>query len=106
MPLEVTRCPGLPSYGPPAVSFPEKLGRRGREGFVVEFRTEKDTWIGNFGGGLGGIDFVGLHPNRRDAIVIAQGALWVVDPETHTARETLCGIFTMLPVTNPDGWVF
>ena len=38
--------PGLPSYGPLALSFPRSDSSR--EGYVVEFETAFGTWIGNF----------------------------------------------------------
>lgn len=49
---------GLPPYGPMAISFPEELGKKGQEGMVVEFQTNKETWVGNFRQGLGKVDLV------------------------------------------------
>jgi hypothetical protein len=97
---------GLPPYGPPATAFPAEWGRLGREGTVVEFETEAGTWVGNFQPGLGGLQFVALHPNRRDAVVIAAGDLWVVNPDARTAERLLPAIDAALEVQDPDGWVF
>ena len=83
---------GLPPYGPPAIAFPGEWGRLGREGIVVEFRTEAGTWVGNFQPGLGGLQLAGLHPNKRDAVVIAAGDLWVIDPGVRTAERLLPAI--------------
>ncbi len=77
----VKRLPGLPPYGPLATAFPDEWGRVGREGTVVEFKTEAGTWVGNFQPGLGGLEFVGLHPNQRDVVIIVGGDLWVVNPD-------------------------
>jgi len=96
----------LPPYGPPAIAFPGEWGRLGREGIVVEFRTEAGTWVGNFQPGLGGLQLAGLHPNERDAVVIAAGDLWVVDPDVRTAERLLPAIDAALEVRDPDGWVY
>ncbi len=97
---------GLPPYGPPAIAFPGEWGRLGREGIVVEFRTEAGTWVGNFQPGLGGLQLAGLHPNKRDAVVIAAGDLWVIDPGVRTAERLLPAIDAALEVRDPDGWVY
>ena len=40
---------GLPPYGPMEKPFPERFGRSGSEGFVVEFLPEEsEKWVGNF----------------------------------------------------------
>jgi hypothetical protein len=98
--------PGLPPYGPLATAFPAEWGRLGREGTVVEFKTERATWVGNFQPGLGGLQFAAVHPNQRDAVVIAAGDLWVVNPKERTAEQLLPAIDTALEVQEPDGWVF
>jgi hypothetical protein len=97
---------GLPSYGPAAISFPPDWGHLGREGTVVEFKTEASTWVGNFQPGLGGVQFAGLHPNKQYAVVIADGDLWVVDTDDRTAQQLLPAIDMALEVQDPDGWVF
>ncbi len=94
---------GLPPYGPPAIALPGEWGRLGREGIVVEFRTEAGTWVGNFQPGLGGLQLAGLHPNKRDAVVIAAGDLWVIDPGVRTAERLLPAIDAALEVRDPDG---
>ena len=98
--------PGLPPYGPLATAFPAEWGRLGREGTVVEFKTERATWVGDFQPGLGGLQLVAVHPNQRDAVVIAAGDLWVVNPQERTAEQLLPAIDTALEVREPDGWVF
>ena len=104
--LQVTVLPGLPAYGPMATAFPADWGRRGHEGFVVEFKTAATTWVGNFADGFGGIRLASVHPNQRDAVVIAGGDLWIVDPEARTSVKLLSAIDQSLEVNDPDGWVF
>jgi hypothetical protein len=97
---------GLPPYGPMPTAFPPEWGYLGREGLVVEFATETDAWVANFRPGSGGLRFSGLHPNMIDAIVIADGDLWIIDPRLRTAVRTLPAIEAMWKVDNPEGWVF
>jgi hypothetical protein len=97
---------GLPPYGPPATAFPDEWGRLGREGIVVEFKMEAETWVGNFQPGLGGILLVDVHPNKQDVVVIAAGDLWVVHPHIRSAERLLPAIDAALEVRDPDGWVF
>lgn len=105
MMLSVTVLAGLPPYGEMAIAYPETWAQTGREGVVVEFESETAKWVGNFRPGLGGLELAALHPNRRDAVVIAAGDLWVVNGETRSAEHLLPGIVTAVPVTGPDGWI-
>ena len=98
--------PGLPPYGPPAEAFPKEWGKLGREGAVVKFETSAGSWVGNFRPGLGGLTLVEVHPNRVDALVLAGGDLWVVDPTSRNAEVLLPAVFSLLAVQGPDGWVF
>jgi hypothetical protein len=82
------------------------MGALGREGMVVEFTTEAAVWVGNFRPGLEGLQFAGLHPNELDVVVIANGDLWIVDPHTRTAVQTLPALNGILEVRDPDGWIF
>ena len=97
---------GLPPYGPVATAFPPEWARLGHEGVVVEFETKAGAWIGNFEPGIAGLEFVGIHPNKRHAIVIAAGDLWSVDPDERTAQQLLPAIDAALEVYDPVGWVF
>ena len=97
---------GLPPYGAMATAFPSEWGRLGREGIVVEFESGGDSWIANFRPGLGGLRVVYPHPNRHDAVVIASGDLWVVNPEQRSAEMLLPAINMALEVQDPNGWVF
>jgi hypothetical protein len=102
----VTLLPGLWAYGPLATAFPAEWGRFGREGTVVEFKTDAAEWVGNFRPGLGGIELANVHPNKRDAVVVAGGDLWVVDPARRTAELLLPAIDAATEVEDPHGWVF
>ncbi len=82
------------------------MGRLGREGTVVEFMVEADAWVGNFQPGLGGLEFAELHPNGRDAVVIATGDLWVVSPVHRSAERLLPAIEAAFQVRDPNGWIF
>jgi hypothetical protein len=55
---------------------------------------------------LGGVQLVELHPNGRDAIVIANGDLWCVDILNRTAQQILPAIDSAFSVESPSGWVF
>ena len=104
--LHVTHLSGLPAYGPVPTAFPAEWGRLGREGSVVEFNTQPGTWVGNFKPGLGVVNLAGVHPNGRDAVIIAAGDLWVVNPETRTGQLLLPAIDAALEVREPNGWIF
>ena len=106
MNLPVRLLGGLPPYGPMATAFPSEWGRLGREGIVVEFKTEGSTWVANFQPGLGGLNFAQVHPNGRDAVVVASGDLWVVNPVQRSAERLLPALNAALEVRDPDGWVF
>jgi hypothetical protein len=97
---------GLPAYGALPAAFPAEWGRLGREGTVVEFKTASATWVGNFRPGLGGLELAQLHPNKRDAVVVAAGDLWVVDAPSRSAELVLPAIDTAWEVRNPEGWIF
>ena len=80
--------PGLPPYGPPAISFTEKGPREWREGLVVCFHpSHSEPWVGNFLGGLTNCNSVLDHPNGSDVIVVSMGEVFVVDPETRNLRD-------------------
>ena len=82
--------PGLPPYGPMAVSFTERGDQEFREGLVVRFYPEKsDPWIGNFLGGMTNCTTVLDHPNETDVIVVAKGDACVVDLEGRAIRDRI-----------------
>lgn len=105
MSVAVTRCAGLPPYGPLARGFPAHWGALGREGVVVEFRSEAGSWIGNFAPGEFHLDLVAVHPNGRDAVVVSRGNVFVVDVAAGTA-ECVDETVAALEVSEPPGWVF
>lgn len=85
--------PGLPPYGPLAISFPRLWGRSGQEGLVVEFCLgDSARWIGNFRPGLACANRVLHHPDQRRVLVLSSGTLWVVDIATQTAEEIALAI--------------
>jgi len=97
---------GLPPYGPMPTTFPPEWGYLGREGTVVEFKTEEGVWVGNFQPGLGRLQFAGLHPDGLNVIVIAAGDLWIVNPGERTAVRMLPSLEAILEVHYPEGWLF
>jgi hypothetical protein len=104
--VAVNFLPGLPPYGPLPAAFPARWGTSGRQGTVVEFRTADGSWVANFQPGIAGIDLAEVHPNGRDAVVVASGDLWLVNTEARTAECLLPAIDSVLAVDNPKGWVF
>jgi hypothetical protein len=104
--VSVKQLPGLPPYGPSPQAFPVDWGRLGRQGVVVEFTIERGSWVGNFQPGLAGLEFVGIHPNKEDAVVIASGDLWVILPESRRAERLLPAIDSAIEVHDPEGWIF
>ena len=105
MSLTVTLLSGLPAYGPLATPFPAEWGRSGREGTVVEFKMDDQAWVGNFKPGLGDFELAQVHPNNQDAIVIAGGDLWVVNPVQRTGSILLTAIDAAIEVKKPNGWL-
>jgi hypothetical protein len=82
--------PGLPPYGPMAVSFTRNGATEHREGLVIRFHpNESASWVGNFVGAPTGYTTVLDHPNERDVIVIAHGDGCVIDPEQRILRDRI-----------------
>lgn len=82
--------PGLPPYGPMAVSFSKSGGQEHREGLVVRFFPGKsEPWVGNFIGGTTGCNIVLDHPNETYIIVVAQGEAFIVDPERRAVLDRM-----------------
>jgi len=82
--------PGLPAYGPRAISFTLHGEREHREGLVVRFYPRhSEPWTGNFIDGTTICTAVLEHPNKSDIIVIAQGEGSIVDPETRTIHDRI-----------------
>jgi hypothetical protein len=100
--------PGLPPYGPMAVSFTIHGAREHREGLVVRFYPRmSEPWIGNFLGGMTACTVVLDHPNETDVIVVAQGMACVVDPENRIICHNIaCDIEQIIPVPPLGSIVF
>jgi hypothetical protein len=82
--------PGLPAYGPAAVSFDE----RGKysEGLVVRFYPKQaEPWVANFSGRPTKYNAVLDHPDGADVIVVTGGGACIVDPETRKIRHRISG---------------
>jgi hypothetical protein len=92
--------PGLPPYGPMAVSFTKNGATEHREGLVVRFYPKgSDPWVGNFLGGTTAYTVVLDHPNGPDVIIIAQGDVSIIDPERRTIHDwTAPDITAVIPV--------
>jgi hypothetical protein len=72
--------PGLPPYGPPALSFPQADAYS--EGFVVEFTTTSgDVWVGNFATWKGRQGSVHAELGPGAVLIVAGGAGYVVDAD-------------------------
>ena len=73
--------PGLPPYGPPALSFPRQNAFQ--EGFVVEFIADKgEAWVANFAK-LSPDGICAIYPELgpRSIFVLAGGTGYIVDSE-------------------------
>jgi hypothetical protein len=90
--LELSVLPGLPPYGKLAQTFSATGLGRHSEGLVVKIQAEGGhTWVANFVRGLTKFDFVAPHPNGHDALVIAGGQAYVVDPTREDLRNAFGG---------------
>jgi hypothetical protein len=82
--------PGLPTYGPMAISFTKNGAREHREGLVVRFYpTKSEPWVGNFIGGMTACNIVLEHPNETYVIVVARGEAHIVDPERRVVLDRM-----------------
>src|SRR5690242_7494503 len=91
-PMRFEILPGLPPYGPKALSFTERGEQEFREGLVVRFHPEKsDPWVGNFLGGMTNCTTVLNHPNEMDVIVVAKGDARVIDLERRSVLDRIGG---------------
>jgi hypothetical protein len=89
--------PGLPPYGPTAISFTMNGAREHREGLVVRFYpAASEPWIGNFIEGDTACNMVLDHPNGTWVIVVAQGGVCFVDPERPTVIGRMAGDVTQV----------
>jgi hypothetical protein len=80
--------PGLPPYGPMAISFTKNGAREHREGLVVRFYpTASEPWVGNFIGGVNAYNAVLDPPNETYVIVVARGEACIVDPERRAVHR-------------------
>jgi hypothetical protein len=94
--------PGLPPYGPMALSFPEHGRGLFSEGLVVRFTPfSRNAWIGNFQRGSTGPDTVLEHPDQQHTLVVSGGVGYIIDPETATLTHQLSGLI-MHVIPAPD----
>lgn len=72
--------PGLPPYGPAALSFPRSDAFS--EGFVVEFVTERsETWVGNFAKWNKRESSIHTELGSSAVVIVAGGAGYLVDAD-------------------------
>jgi hypothetical protein len=84
--------PGLPPYGELPLRFSAHGGGTHSEGFVVEFQTGTDQkWVGNFARGANKFDWIDSHPNGRDALVVAGGQGYLIEPNLRIVISTFGG---------------
>jgi hypothetical protein len=105
MVLIARRLAGLPASGPPPFTFPKEWGSLGREGLVVEFTTDAESWVANFAGGFTNLNLVSLPERWSHAVVIAGGDFWLVDPVTRVAKLVVPAVEAAYEVKAPAGWV-
>jgi hypothetical protein len=89
--------PGLPPYGPTAISFTMNGAHEHREGLVVRFYpAASEPWVGNFIEGDTACNVVLDYPNGTWVIVVAQGGVCFVDPERPTVIDRMAGDVTQV----------
>ncbi len=88
MPTALRALPGLPPYGELPLGFSAHGGGTHSEGFVIEFQTAAGKWVGNFVHGLNTFDWRGSHPNGREALVVAGGQGYLIEPNLRTVLST------------------
>jgi hypothetical protein len=100
--------PGLPAYGPMAISFTKNGAREHREGLVVRFYPrESEPWVGNFVGDLTACNIVLEHPNKTHIIVVARGEAHIVDPERRAVIDRLSfDVHQVIPVPSLGSVIF
>ena len=96
--LIVRPLSALPTSETPVLRFSATGAGLHAEGFVVEFTLGHSSWNGNFARGVSQIDTVTHHHDCRDALVIAGGTAYVVDPAAQAIRchfgGTIVDMFT------------
>src|SRR5262245_47631204 len=98
------KLPGLPADDDSTiVAFPPDWAGAKGKGLVVEFADgDGRAWIGNFRKGTTALSQIALHPNGRDVVVIADGAMWIVDPQQRTAQDLWRDAQEAWRLQNPD----
>jgi hypothetical protein len=83
--------PGLPAYGPPALSFPKPNAFR--EGLIVEFINAKgEAWVANFAKfSPDGLSAVYSEFGPRAVCVVAGGAGYIVDSDERKLTREIGG---------------
>lgn len=82
--------PGLPPYGPAALSFPAPDAFS--EGLVVRFATStRPQWVANFAPGFGQLNDVRVELGPQAVIVVAQGAGYCIDVDRQQLVANLAG---------------
>jgi hypothetical protein len=90
--FELSVLPGLPAYGEPARPFSAAGTGMQSEGLVVGVKPRAaPSWVGNFVRGLTNYDLVIAHPNAHDALIVAGGQGYVIDPLTAKLLSTFGG---------------
>jgi hypothetical protein len=98
---------GLPPYGPMAKPFPASGYGAFRQGFVVQFESEKiGTWVGNFQSGLTTFSGAYDHPDGKLVVIVAGGAIYIVDPDTQAAEESGGMVSSVIQVSEKNALLF
>lgn len=106
--FELGVLPGLPAYGGPACAFSVTGTGTQSEGLVVGFKPrDAPSWTGNFVRGLTKYDLVIAHPNDHDALIVAGGQGYIVDPHTRKLLGSFGGaVVDAFPHPTDDAIVF
>jgi hypothetical protein len=90
-----------------AKPFPSSGYGAFREGFVVQFESEKiGAWVGNFQPCLTGFSGAYEHPDGTHVVVVAGGAIYIVNPDTQAAEESGGAVYSVNQLSDEKSLLF
>jgi hypothetical protein len=99
---------GLPTYGPLARGFAcANVGTLPQQSFVVRFfPKDGNSWVGNFGHGVGRVNGVFTFSASENLLVVSRGQAYVIDPHSQSLVASAAGdIQKVLEISEIDAVV-